>query len=412
MHDKWRVMSPRFRVKVFSREHAIAFGLLLNTFSSYYLGRLIIERISADGGFGNSISLVYPLCIVASAIIGAVFFSKTQMTRFLSFWTVFCVGASLLSASPFKASFAGALTSSVFLGASLGLGMPSVLNHFKETISVENRGKFGGIALFATLCFVPLIFPIMTAYTSSLDAIALAAWRACCLPMIFLIPKGKESDEPMSRSVPSLASVFRNRGFILYFTAWLMFALVDSFETGIVGVKLGGSAPQMGSYLKAIEPLFAAGATLTGGYVADRVGRKRVLIFGFVSLGVAYAVLGLLGETLFSWLVYFAVDGTALGLLWLLFLVVLWGDISSRRVDKFYAIGVAPFFLSEVLSVFLAPSMGSLNVESPFSLASFFLFLAVLPLLLAPETLPEKKIKERELKIYIDKAVKVKEKYS
>jgi hypothetical protein len=43
-------------------------------------------------------------------------------------------------------------------------------------------------------------------------------------------------------------------------------------------------------------------------------------------------------------------------------------------------------------------------------LASSFLFLAILPLLYAPETLPEKKIKERELKEYLKKASKMKEK--
>jgi len=40
------------------------------------------------------------------------------------------------------------------------------------------------------------------------------------------------------------------------------------------------------------------------------------------------------------------------------------------------------------------------------------LFLAVLPLVYAPETLPEKQMKDRELKNYIDKAQRVKEKYS
>jgi nucleotide-binding universal stress UspA family protein len=41
-----------------------------------------------------------------------------------------------------------------------------------------------------------------------------------------------------------------------------------------------------------------------------------------------------------------------------------------------------------------------------FSFAAFFLFLAVLPLVYAPETLPEKTMKDRELKKYIEKAQK------
>jgi hypothetical protein len=38
--------------------------------------------------------------------------------------------------------------------------------------------------------------------------------------------------------------------------------------------------------------------------------------------------------------------------------------------------------------------------------------LAVLPLMYAPETLPEKNIRDRELKIYVEKAQQIKEKYS
>ena len=49
-------------------------------------------------------------------------------------------------------------------------------------------------------------------------------------------------------------------------------------------------------------------------------------------------------------------------------------------------------------------------VYTVFSFAAFFLFLAVLPLVYAPETLPEKTMKARELKNYIEKAQKEAEK--
>jgi hypothetical protein len=49
-------------------------------------------------------------------------------------------------------------------------------------------------------------------------------------------------------------------------------------------------------------------------------------------------------------------------------------------------------------------------VSAAFSLASFFLFLAILPLIYAPETLPEKRIQERKIKKYAEEAKKVVEK--
>jgi hypothetical protein len=53
----------------------------------------------------------------------------------------------------------------------------------------------------------------------------------------------------------------------------------------------------------------------------------------------------------------------------------------------------------------------SIEPYAAFSFASFFLFLAVLPLMYAPETLPQKNIEQRQLKGYIEKAKKVSEKY-
>jgi hypothetical protein len=48
-------------------------------------------------------------------------------------------------------------------------------------------------------------------------------------------------------------------------------------------------------------------------------------------------------------------------------------------------------------------------ISTSFSLASFFLFLAILPLLHAPETLPEKTIQKRLLEKYVEDAKKTKE---
>jgi hypothetical protein len=83
--------------------------------------------------------------------------------------------------------------------------------------------------------------------------------------------------------------------------------------------------------------------------------------------------------------------------------------------DKYYAVGVLPFFASRFLELTVGGYITASIPESAsalFSFTAFFLFLAVLPLFYAPETLPEKNIRDRELKTYIEKAQKVKEKYA
>ncbi|MCW3997565.1 MAG: hypothetical protein NWF10_03230, partial [Candidatus Bathyarchaeota archaeon] len=77
-----------------------------------------------------------------------------------------------------------------------------------------------------------------------------------------------------------------------------------------------------------------------------------------------------------------------------------------------YVLGGLPFLLANFLYVLIKPQVLQIRESLAFTYASFFLFLAILPLIYAPETLPEKKIKERELKIYLENAQKIKNKYS
>ncbi|PVX24936.1 MAG: hypothetical protein CW716_09090, partial [Candidatus Bathyarchaeum sp.] len=51
------------------------------------------------------------------------------------------------------------------------------------------------------------------------------------------------------------------------------------------------------------------------------------------------------------------------------------------------------------------------SVATAFSLAAFFLFVAVMPLVFAPETLPEKKMELRRLRSFAEEAQKAKENY-
>lgn len=89
------------------------------------------------------------------------------------------------------------------------------------------------------------------------------------------------------------------------------------------------------------------------------------------------------------------------------------GDLAERRSkERYYLLGGLPYLLAGYLSILVKPYVASIPISSAFSLASFFLFLAVLPLLYARETLPEKTIKDRELKTYVEKAKKTKEKYA
>ena len=172
-------------------------------------------------------------------------------------------------------------------------------------------------------------------------------------------------------------------------------------EKGLRGVPL------------AIQPLIGSISAFVGGLLADRIGRKRIVVYGFVSLGVAFAIIGVAPEMPPACFFFVVINAISAGLLWVMFILTIWGDLSPRGgTEKYYAMGNMPFFVTwGILQLVSMQYLVVIPAHTVFSFASFFLFLAVLPLIYAPETLPEKKIKERELKKYIEKAKKIKEKY-
>ena len=226
----------------FKKEHLIAFALLFNTFSWYFIGRLMIGRVGSvfvEMSFENlCLELTYSSSIIVSALIGSVLLTRVRKIRFFYAWLLFGVFASLCLTIPMGASLFAMIIAISILGASLGLGMPLCLSYFAESVPIENRGKVGGIILFATIFSAPLVSIIMANVDFS-GAVLLAMWRAWSLPLLFLTSKKQIPPEPSFKKPPSLISVFQNKTFSLYFIAWLMFAFVDSFGSAAVDLQIG-----------------------------------------------------------------------------------------------------------------------------------------------------------------------------
>ncbi len=389
------------------RESIAVIILLFNAFSWHYLCRLTINRF---GCMDETLYLntAYSISIMVSAIAGVALLKGLKRLLILKTWILLGSFTSPLVVILSRFNFWGNLAVVSLLGASLGFAIPFCMDLLIRTIAIENRGKAGGTILFATFSSFLALYRSVFLFDLLTSGLLLSLWRLWSLPLAFLVSEERLSKDKTLEKNHTFASVLKNRAFLLYFTAWLMFSLIDGFQTVVMNFK----AAEFAFFMKIVEPCVAAFSALFVGAILDVVGRKRVLVFIFIFLGVAYAVLGLFPYSLISWIFYSVADGVAIGLAFVLFMIVIWGEISVGNSVKFYALGGIPFFLAEILSLVLEPFLILVPQSSALSLASFFLFIAVIPLVFAPETLPERVLRERELRSYIEWAKRVREKFT
>ena len=393
------------------KDFFIIFILLFNAFTWWFILPIIIDDIVSVLSVTYTQTLIiwtaYFAAIVGSSIVGSILSNKIRRLSFLYLWTILGVAISPLPALLNNFSVMHVLTVSILFGASFGLGMPSCLAYFADWTLVENRGRIGGILLLTINLSAPLFVILFSIFNLIINSIILAVWRGFGLIVFFLKPE--EKIVPERKKNPSFISILYDKPFVLYFIAWLMFCFIDRFEAPIQRNFLGDSY----DLLLMLAPLLGSLSAFVGGILSDSIGRKRVLLYGFVSLGIAYAIIGIASTPLISWYFSLSVLFISAGIVWVLFILILWGDLSQPGTrEKYYVIGISPFFLTNIVQLLSDEYVTLIPETSAFSLAAFFLFLAVLPLLYAPETLPERKIELRRLRKYVKAAKKVREKYT
>jgi hypothetical protein len=295
---------------------------------------------------------------------------------------------------------------SAITGINFGFGIPLCLGYFASTTDSVNRGKSGGIIFLLMGVGAFLISGIGDSFLSV--CLILAIWRAAGIVALFLV-KRSVTPIPAKTKIP-YKEILGNRTFLLYFIPWSMFLIVNSLSFPI-NEKNFADVPNLVSFSSNVEFVLAGFSAVIFGFFADSKGRKRLAVIGFVLLGLGYAVLAFTQGNIYGWWFYTFVDGITWGSFVMLFVFALWGDIAEgRSSERIYVIAIVPYLLSSLIRLslgnYLADVLDEIGFASIFSFFSFFLFIAVLPLVLAPETLSEQTIKNNELKSYIDKAQK------
>lgn len=416
MHHK-RIMDPRIP----SKEIAPAVILVLNSLTWFTLTSTqlssSIDNIKLPLTGVLILQGAYYAGIAFSAILGAYLFPRARENYLLA-WMLFGSITTALPAALLKGYVPIDLAICLFLGVSIGMGLPSALAYFADTTCVENRGSYGGL-IYVTIGLGAFAVGIVLGIIDpSLGFTALAVWRAIGL-VLFLGLTRLRGKLQMPMNVPSYRDLLTRRELVLYLIPWTMFSLVNFAESPIVTASLPSSIVFFSSFgYIGLELALSGVFALVAGILSDRVGRKRIVITGFVILGIEYAILSLFFWSEVSWYIYTVCDGITWGMFASVFFMTLWGDLAANnQKEKYYVLGGLPYLLAGFLPILVKSLTNNLqsvqNLQTAaFSLASFFLFVAVIPLMYAPETLPEKRIRDRELRGYLEQAKKAKEKYA
>jgi len=313
---------------------------------------------------------------------------------------------------PFKPSFGQVIMLAALGGLAFGVGFPFSFSFFAESISVEKRGRVGSIALLASGLFSTLFTFLLKLLKFGELMVFLTCFAVVGVALLrFLNPSRTKCERKIAHPY---VTVLADRHYHLYLIPWIIFCAIDALEVPILKFYLTqtyGSAFE--ELLIIIYTFITSFSFISSGFLLDHYGRRKTLISGFIILGVAYAIIGIAAQLSLSWYIYFVLYGLASALFITIYTMVIWGDLSPEGLTEgYYVLGLLPFFVVSALSEFTIPHVLQIPVSAAFSFASFFLFLAVFPLMFAPETLPEKTLRERELKSYIEKAKKVREKFT
>jgi MFS family permease len=384
--------------------------LVANAFVWYLCGFGFLQAAINTKFSGNSQLLMVTanfVSLVLSAFASSSLLSKfKRRLTFLKYWFIAGALLSIVFAFINLADLTNILATAIIIGVYFGLGMPVCMGYYAKTSEPQNRAKLSGIIIL----FIGVGYPAISLIGSNVPIFfggTLAVWRILSLILMLYVKPVEQQAESEERV--TYRSVITNKSFILYALPWLMFSLVNDLTMQLnTNYFSSGAFPQvLGQNFLLIENVLAGASAIICGLLADRMGRKRFALIGFVLLGVGYASLGLFSDNYFAAWFYVCVDGIAWGAFSMLFLITLWGDIAQEKSgEKYYVLGVLPYLFSNLSRVLAGTYISANMVEATvFSFASFFLFIAILPIALAPETLSDRIIKKLDLNSYVNKAL-------
>ncbi|TRO49415.1 hypothetical protein E2P47_01320 [Candidatus Bathyarchaeota archaeon] len=172
-------------------------------------------------------------------------------------------------------------------------------------------------------------------------------------------------------------------------------------------IIVGGVSDSFRFTLLSLQVIGVLIGVLLGGFVADILGRRFSLVFGLTFFGFSTALVGLF-QTEIVYLIVYGASGLTWGILFVLYIFVVWGDLSNQdnRI-KIYSIGLISYFLSLGVGSFVEVSI---QIEQSAFLSVLIIFILNIPILFAPELLPSYILERNRMRRHMGSVKKLQKK--
>jgi MFS family permease len=387
-------------VKITWKKFTAVATLISGTVAFFFLFPIyqasIFRELTTDNFYVYATQIVFYGSSAVSAVAGSLLSDKINRRKLLWTWITFGVAgtASLFALQSFP-GIDFAFFSSIILGISLGFGFPSVAALLADHTFVEERARVSGAVILVTFVMMFTAYASITFLQLGTVGIILALVILRSTSFVALLLDKCERETGKKRT---WRKILKNRNFAYYLFPWIMFTIASNLAWWVIPTAQFDSIITMGHYIRyACLAVFG----FCAGIGADRFGRKQPVIIGLVMLGVSFAFLSITISSL-TVLAFMVVSGVAWGMLFNAYLAIP-GDLAlPGSKEKFYLIGT--FTPLIIMGLTIKPD--SLPISGLSSLLSVILFVSIIPILQAKETLPEDKMSSRGLREYLAKVSK------
>jgi predicted MFS family arabinose efflux permease len=365
-----------------------------------YLPKFLIS----DTGSLHSIQALQYFTIAATMVIGGRFFSRINEGKTVSASLVaMCIEVILLVFVPYETARLALIFA---ISVQFSLALLAMFAWFWSSTESEERGRVTGFVGLATL---PIYFFEDGVLLANFDFVSTALFGVLLvlgvLFVMLVVPM-----KTLAKQKSNVVNCYEKRTFLLYSIPWILFSLINAtLALNISSIISAQVSPSLYSYFLAFQFVGVSSGVVIGGVIADLFGRRSSLMLSLTMYGTSSALLGL-AQNNAVFLVAYAGNGLSWGILFMLYIFVVWGDLATEKtVGKTYSIGLAIYYSALGVGI-LFPSLSQIPLIAMTLASCLLIFLLNVPVILAPELLRPDFRERIRLKMHMNAVKKIERK--